>query len=84
MRLKSGDKVKVIYGKERGKESVIEKAFPKQQKVVVSGVNVVKKHVKKRGEQEGGIIEVTRPIPVSRLMLICPKCGKTTRVQYYF
>jgi len=83
MKIKKGDKVKVIYGKEKGKESVVEKAFPQLNSVVVSGVNVVKKHLKRKGQNKGGIVEVTKVIPVSRVQLICPKCSKSTRVGFF-
>ncbi len=83
MKIKKGDKVKVIYGKEKGKESTVEKAFPREYSIVVSGVNVVKKHVKARGQEEGGIIDITKKIPISRVLLVCPKCGKAARVGYF-
>jgi len=83
MKIKKGDKVKIIYGKEKDKESVVEKAFPKLNSVVVSKVNVVKRHLKQKDQSKGGIVEVTKSIPVSRVMLICPKCSKPTRVNYF-
>ncbi|MFH1565985.1 MAG: 50S ribosomal protein L24 [bacterium] len=83
MKIKKGDKVKIIYGKEKGKESVVEKSLPKLNSVIVSGVNVVKKHLKKKDRNSGGIVEVTKKIPVSRVQLICPKCSKPTKVGYF-
>ena len=83
MKIKKGDKVKIIYGKEKGKESSIEKAFSSEQKAVVLDVNVVKRHLKKSSGGKGGIVEITKKIPISRVMLICPKCSKPTRVGYF-
>lgn len=83
MKLKKGDKVKIIAGKDRGKQGTIEKLFPKKRKVLVPGLNIYKKHLKKRKEgQAGGIVDVVRPLPISNIALICPKCSKTTKVGY--
>ncbi len=83
MKIKKGDKVKIIYGKERGKESSVEKAFSSEKKAIVLGVNVVRRHLKKGSRDKGGIVEITKKIPISRMMLICPKCSKPTRVGYF-
>ncbi len=83
MKIKKGDKIKIIAGKDKGREGVVEKALPKQRKVVVTGLNLYKKHVRPRREGEkGGIIEVARPLDVAKVALICPKCKKVTRVGY--
>jgi len=83
MKIKKGDKVKVIKGKDRGRESTVEKVLPKEHKVVVSGLNIYKKAVRpKQQGQKGGIVEITKPLPVEKVMLICPKCSKPTRVGY--
>lgn len=83
MKLKKGDKVKIIAGKDRGKQGTIEKLFPKKRKVLVPGLNIYKKHLKKGKEgQAGGIIDIACPLPVSNIALICPKCSKTTKVSY--
>lgn len=83
MKIKKGDKVRVIYGKDKGREGVVEKVFRKSRRVLIAGINVYKKHVKKSEQMpQGGKIEVARPIDISKIMLICPKCGKTTRVGY--
>jgi len=83
MKIKKGDKVKIILGKDRGREGQVEKVFPKSRKVLVAGLNVYKKHVrpKKEGEK-GGVVEISRPLLISKVALICPKCGQTTRVGY--
>ncbi len=83
MKITKGDKVRVIKGKDRGRESTVEKVLPKEQKVVVSGLNIYKKAVRpKQQSQKGGIVEITKPLPVENVMLLCPKCNKPTRVGY--
>jgi len=83
MKIKKGDKVRVIKGKDRGRESTVEAVLTKERKVVVSGLNVYKKAVRARQQgQKGGIVEITRPLPVENVMLLCPKCQKPTRVGY--
>jgi large subunit ribosomal protein L24 len=83
MRLKKGDEIIVIAGKDKGRKGKIEKVFPKERKVLVLGINIVKKHVKPKKEGEkGGIVEVAKPIDVCKVALLCPKCGKPTKVGY--
>ena len=83
MKIRKGDKVKVIYGKDKGREGVVEKVYKKSMKVLVPGINLYKKHVKKSEQfPQGGVVEVPRPLHVSKVMLICPKCNKPTRVGY--
>lgn len=83
MKIKKGDSVKVIKGKDRGRTGKIEKVFPKAGKVLISGINVYKKHTRPRSEkQPGGIIDIFRPLSVSNVALMCPKCGEPTRVGY--
>jgi len=87
MKIKTGDKVKVLAGKDRGKEGkVVQVLFNQKKKlyyVVVEGVNLLKKHLRanKQGTQ-GQVIELPAPMPVSRVMLIDPKSGKPTRVGF--
>jgi len=81
MRIKKGDKVKILLGKDRGQSGVVEEVKAKKKQVLVSGLNLFKKHVKPRAEGEkGGIIDKSRPLPLSKVMLICPKCGGAVRV----
>jgi len=81
MKLKVGDQVRVVLGKDSGKVGKIEKVLPAKFAVVVTGVNVYKKHVKKTGkDQPGQILELTKPLNVAKVQLICPKCHKLTRV----
>jgi len=83
MKLKKGDEVIVTAGKDKGRKGKIEKVFPEERKVLIPGINLAKKHLKPRKEGEkGGIVEVARPLDVSKVALVCPKCGKLTRVGY--
>ena len=82
MKIRRGDKVKVISGKDKGREGVVEKVYKKANKILIPGINIYKKHIKKNEKMpQGGIIEVPRPLDISKVMLICPKCGKTTRIR---
>ncbi|PIS21281.1 50S ribosomal protein L24 [candidate division WWE3 bacterium CG_4_10_14_0_2_um_filter_42_7] len=82
MKIKTKDKVKVISGKFKGATGTVLKMFNKSDRVLVEGVNIVKKHQKPVSGKEGGIIEVAKPIAVSSVSLICPKCQKPARVGY--
>lgn len=80
LKIKIGDTVKIMAGKDKGREGKVEKVFPKEGRVVVPGANLYKKHVKSFGQVKGGIYDIPRPLDVSKIMLICPKCKKPTRV----
>lgn len=83
MKLKKGDTVLVTTGKDKGKKGKVEQTFPALGSVIVGGVNVYKRHRKKQGEREkGGILDITKPISVSKVALVCPKCNLPTRVGY--
>ena len=83
MRIKKGDTVQVLSGNDKGKTGEVLEVIPKTQKVIVKGVNIRKKHVKPRKQgEEGGIIPVECSIHSSKVALVCPKCGKATRVGY--
>ena len=82
MKLKVGDKVKVIAGSSKGKEGKIVKTFASENKVIVEGVHLVKKHKKGNGQETGGILEVEAPINASNVMIIDPKTKKPTRIGY--
>ena len=83
MHVKKGDKVMVISGKDKGKTGVILTAFPKKDRVLVEGVNIVKKHMKpNQANPQGGIVSQEAAIHVSNVMLIDPKTGEPTRVGY--
>ena len=82
-----GDLVLVISGKYKGETGEVLQVLPKENKVIVKGINRVKKHVKPNPANPSapsGIIEVERPIHISKVMVICPSCGKPTRVGYKF
>ena len=81
MKIKKGDTVEVISGKDKGKRGVVLRAIPSEQKVVVEGVAVAKKAVKPNQQnQQGGIVSQEMPIDASNVNLVCPECGKRTRV----
>ena len=83
MNIRKDDKVVVISGKDKGKEGKVLVAEPKAGKLVVEGVNVATKHQKPRKQgEEGGIIKVETPIYACKVMVVCPKCGKPTRVAH--
>jgi len=81
--VKTGDKVVVLSGKDKGKQGKILEVSPKEGKVIIEGVNQAQKHVKPRrmGEQ-GGIITVEAPMYASKVMLVCPKCSQPTRLAH--
>jgi len=79
--VKKGDKVKVIAGKEKGKEGKVLKALPREGRVIVEGVNLIKRAVRPTQKNpQGGFITKEAPLHVSNVMLICPSCGQPTRV----
>lgn len=83
MNIKKGDTVLIITGKDRGKQGTVSRALPQESKVIVEGLNLVKKHTRPRGQtQQGGIIEKAMPIHVSNTMLICSECSQPTRVAH--
>lgn len=83
LKIKKGDKVVIVSGKYRKKQGVVERALPEQGKLVVAGVNIVKKHTRQSGQQKpGGIIKIAKPIDISKVKLICPNCQSPTRVGY--
>lgn len=83
MKIKKGDKVKIMSGKDKGREGLVERVYPKSNKVLITGVNIYKKHIKKNEKMpQGGTVEVPRPLDSAKILLICPKCKKATRVGY--
>ncbi len=85
MKIIKGDTVRVMVGKDKGKEGKVERVYPKRNVVLIPDINIYKKHVKKTEQTpQGGIVEVPRPIDVSKVMLICPHTKKPTRVSYKF
>jgi len=85
MKIKKGDRVRVLTGKDRGKEGAVMRAIPEKGKVVVDGVNIAKRHQRAtRATTQGGIIDKDMPIPVANVAVICSACDKATRVGYRF
>ncbi len=85
MNIKKDDVVVVLSGKDKGKKGKVITADPKNAKVIVEGVNVAKHHIKPRkAGEEGGIIKKETPIYASKVMRVCPKCGKPTREAHTF
>ena len=82
MNFKTGDKVVVIAGKDRGKEGKIVKTLKAENKVIVEGINVVKKHIKPNGNGAGSITEMEAPIHASNVMILDPKTNKRTRIAH--
>ncbi|SHE35332.1 LSU ribosomal protein L24P [Ferrithrix thermotolerans DSM 19514] len=82
MKIKKGDKVRIIAGKDRGQEGEVVRVLPKESRVVVAGVNVAKRHTKPTSATtQGGIIDKAMPMHVSNVAMLCSKCGPT-RVGY--
>lgn len=83
MNIKKGDEVKVLTGKDKGKSGKVLDAFPKNRTVVVEGLNIkVRFSRPKRAGEKGQRLELPAPMPAGKLMLVCPHCGKTTRVAH--
>ena len=83
LRIKKGDTVKVLSGNDKGKTGEVLEVIPKTEKILVKGINIKKKHVKpRRAGDEGGIISSEFPIHASKVNVVCPKCGKATKVGY--
>ena len=81
MKIRKNDNVLVIAGKDKGKTGRIRFAYPKEKRVIVEGINFIKKHRRAAGEtKQGGIIELEAPIHVSNVMLLCSRCNHPTRI----
>ena len=95
MKVRKGDLVQIISGKDRGKQGRIIEAQPDKKRVVVENLNVVKKHRRPRAMrdssrmgqpqvQPGGVFDISAPVPASNVMVVCPTCNRATRVGYEF
>ncbi len=83
MKIKKGDTIKIIVGKDKGKTGKVLKVLPKKNKVLIDGLNLYKKHVRpKRQGEKGEIVSVPRPLDISSVILICSACGKGVKVGY--
>lgn len=81
-KFKIGDIIKATAGKDKGRTGKVLKVFPKDQKVLVEGLNVYKKHLKPKGNEAGSIVTLPRAIATASIALVCPSCGKDTRVGF--
>lgn len=85
-KIKKGDTVEIISGNDRGVRGAVQRVLPKKDRVVISGVNIVKKHQRPmragRSEVQAGVIEFEAPIHISNMMLVCPQCDEPTRVGF--
>lgn len=83
MRIKKGDTVEIKIGKDKGKKGKVLKIWPKENKIIVEGLNLVFKHLKpKREREKGQRVQISAPIYLSKVMLVCPHCHKSTRVGF--
>ena len=83
-KIRKGDTVQIIAGNDRGKKGEVHSVLPRKNQVIVSGINLMKKHQKRTGDvnTQAGIIEREGPIDISKVMLVCKNCGKHTRVGF--
>jgi len=85
MRIRKGDTVIITAGKDRGKKGKVRRALPGEDRVIVEGLNMIKRHSRaRRAARQAGIIELEAPLHVSKVMLVCDKCGKATRIGFRF
>jgi len=83
MRIKKGDQIQIIAGKDKGKSGKVLRVISEKFGIVVEGLNLAKKHMKpKKGGEKGQRIEIPMSLNISNVMLVCPKCGKLTRVGF--
>lgn len=82
MKFKIGDTVKITAGKDKGREGKIEKILPIEEKVILPGLNLYKKHVKGYGDVKAGVYDIPRALGFGKIALVCPKCKKITRVGF--
>lgn len=88
MDIKKGDTVEVISGKDRGKKGLVLRTLPKEERVVVEGINIHKKHTRQNKQTgsgrtfKGGTVEFPAPMHVSNVMLVCPKCNERSRIRH--
>jgi len=83
MKIRKNDTVLVIAGKDKGKKGKVRFAYPKEQRILIEGVNFIKKHSRAKGAaRQAGIIDLEAPIHVSKVMLLCDKCSKPSRIGF--
>lgn len=81
-KFKVDDQIQVVSGRDKGKKGKIEKVLPSENKLIISGINIYKRHRKATRSQSAGIYEIARPISVSKVRIICPKCSKLVRIGF--
>ena len=79
-KIRTGDEVLVTNGRNKGQRGVVRKNLISEDRIVIEGVNIVKKHIKRGRARQAGIVEVEAPLPVSNVMLVCPSCKQPSRV----
>lgn len=85
MRIRKGDEVMVIAGKDRGRKGKVRQSLPRENRVSVEGIGMVKRHMKPRGQaRKAGIIEREAAVDVAKVMLVCPKCHMPARIGFQF
>jgi len=85
MKIRKDDTVLVIAGKEKGKTGKVRFSYPKKERIMVEGINFIKRHIRARGRvRQAGIIQLEAPIPMSNVMLLCSRCNRPTRVSFRF
>lgn len=82
MKIRKNDQVEILLGKDRGKTGKVLRVWTKEDKALVEGINIYKRHVRKMGKTEGGIVEISKPVNLSNIALICPGCKRPTRVGF--
>ncbi len=83
MKIKKGDNVKILIGKDKGKTGKVEKVYPARGKVLVAGVNEFKRHLKSRTQnQKSEIVTINKPVPVGNVAIFCGKCKKSARISF--
>jgi len=83
MKIKKGDTIQVIAGKDKGRTGKVERVYAKSDKLLIENINMYKKHMQKSEQMpQGGVVDVPRPLMVSNVMFVCPKCKKTSRIGY--
>jgi len=85
MKIRKNDTVVILSGKDKGGKGKVRRVLPKEKKVIVEGLNMIKRHSRaQRAARQAGIIALEAPLPISKVMLMCNKCGKPTRVGFHF
>lgn len=79
-KIRTGDQVLVTNGRNKGQRGTVRQNLMERDRVVIEGVNIVKKHIKRGRARQAGIVEVEAPLHVSNVMLVCPSCGEPSRV----